>query len=175
MVVTIILAICILILSILVKLDSIGEFLLTNIICDLLATVIVLFLSLILVAFSPTKETQYSFNINALEDNIVTSGEIHNSGFSTRGYFNGELSYFFSRTMSKGEIIGHIPANKTYIKYDNKQKPHIEVHQKEDNPSEILGKFFFTDELKTKKTDYYVIVVPEGTISNVGEYSIDME
>lgn len=67
----------------------------------------------------PKAESYYTFNINSLKDNLVTSEEIHGGAFCVRGTIDGEISYFFSRTTDKGETIGHIPANKSYIKYDD--------------------------------------------------------
>lgn len=119
----------------------------------------------------PPRETSYwSFNINALQDNLVTEGE----WYGRRGHVDGELSYFYSRTLPQGEKIGHIPADKTYVKYDNDARPHIEVHQSQLDIPEWLYKVFWLDWMNDKHTDYYVIVVPEGTISVSGEYEIDM-
>jgi hypothetical protein len=93
--------------------------------------------------------------------------------FAVRGYFDGELSYFYSRTMSRGEIIEHIPANKTYIRYDNTVHPKVEVHTEElDIPEWVRENLIF--DLDSKQIDYYVMIVPEGTLKNSGEYNIDM-
>lgn len=123
----------------------------------------------------PNLESQWSFNINALKDNLVTEGEFHGSMFSTRGYVDGEISYFYSRTMSKGETIGHIPADKTYIRYDNTVHPNIEVHQRQIDVPKWMYKVFFIEMMNGKTLDYYVIVAPEGTITNTETYQIDME
>lgn len=48
-----------------------------------------------------------------MKDNLVTEGRM----YYRSGRIDGELSYFFSRTMDKGEIIGHVPADSSYIKY----------------------------------------------------------
>ena len=123
----------------------------------------------------PMEESQWSFEINALKDNLVTEGHLRGSRFSVRGYVDGELSYFYSRNMRHGEIIEHIPADMTYIRYDNNVHPKVEVHQKKIDTPEWMSKVFFIDFLNQKTNDYYVIVVPEGTISNSGTYQIDME
>ena len=104
---------------------------------------------------------------------MVTSGEIHGSAFYVRGTIDGEISYFFSRTTGKGEIIEHIPADKSYINYDDNKKPCIEVH--ENKTPEIVEKIFFTKWFNVKSIDYYVIIVPNGTISTDGTYEIDMK
>ena len=120
-------------------------------------------------------ETHYSFNINSLKDNLVTSGEIRGSAFCVRGKIDGEISYFFSRTTDKGEIIGHIPAEDCYIKYGEESKPHIEVHQTVHKFPNWLKKILWVESFNSPNTEYYVIFVPEGTISVDGTYQIDME
>lgn len=121
----------------------------------------------------PVETSQWQFNINALQDNIGVEGRFRYGG---RGYINDEPSYYYSRTMSKGEIIEHIPANKTYIRYSDTEKPHVEVHQKRiDIPTWMYKVFLCLEGMNEKTTDYYVIVAPEGTITNTGQYEIDMK
>ena len=146
-----------------------------NIVANVLNCLIVFAISIVAVSFCPKAESYYTFNINSLKDNLVTSGEIHGGAFLCRGTIDGEISYFFSRTTDKGETIGHIPANKSYIKYDDNKKPCIEVHQKNHKIPEIVEKLLFTKWCNGKSVDYYVIIVPNGTISTTGTYEIDME
>lgn len=136
---------------------------------------IVLLISAIVVGFCPKAESYYSFDINSLKDNLVTNGEIHGGAFCVRGSIDGEISYFYSRVTDKGEIIEHIPANKSYIKYDDNNTPCIEVHQENHKVPEFFNKLLFTEWCNDKTTDYYVIVVPDGTISVDGTYEIDMK
>lgn len=136
---------------------------------------IVLLISAIIVGFFPKEESYYSFNINSLKDNIVTNGEIHGGAFCVRGSIDGEISYFYSRVTDKGEIIEHIPANKSYIKYDDNKTPCIEVHQKNHKVPEFFYKLLFAEWCNNKSIDYYVIIVPNGTISMDGTYEIDMK
>ena len=154
---------------------TILEWLLCNVIFNCENAIIVFIISALVVFAYPRTETQYSFNINSLKDNLVTSGEIHGGAFCVSGNIDGEISYFFSRTMNKGEKIGHIPADKSYIRYDNEGNPHIEVHQKVNEIPKWVSKMFWTDWVNEPITDYYVIVVPEGTISTTGTYEIEME
>lgn len=151
------------------------EWILCNVVFNFANAIIVFIISAIVVFAYPKAETQYSFNINSLKDNLVTSGEIHGSAFCIRGSIDGEVSYFFSRTTDKGEIIGHIPAEDCYIKYDNEQKPHIEVHQTVHEFPNWLQKILWVEYWNSPNTEYYVIFVPEGTISVDGTYKIDME
>ena len=137
--------------------------------------IFVFIMSAIVVLCCPKAESYYIFNINSLKDNLVTSGEIHGGAFCVGGTIDGEISYFFSRTTDKGETIGHIPANKSYIKYDDNKKPCIEVHQKNHKIPEIVEKLLFTNWFNGKSVDYYVIIAPNGTISTIGTYEIDME
>lgn len=147
------------------------DWILCNIVLNIINLIVIFVISVIVVWVCPIVDTEYSFNINALKDNMVTSGVF----YSRRGYIDGEINYYFSRTMSEGEKIGHIPANKSYIKYSNEEKPHIEVHKKVNEIPKWASKMFWTDWLNWPITDYYVIVVPEGTISITGNYEIDME
>lgn len=131
---------------------------------------IVLFVGLCFVC--PDETSQWQFNINAMQDNLVTEGTFAYRG---RGHIDGELSYFYSRTLSRGEMIEHIPANKTYIRYSDTERPHVEVHQSRLDIPEWLTKVFFIKWMNEKQTDYYVLVVPDGTITNTGQYEIDMK
>lgn len=119
----------------------------------------------------PSETSQWEFNINAMQDNMVTEGH----WYGRRGNVDGELSYFYSRTMTNGEIIEHIPADKTYIRYSDTESPHVEVHQSRVDIPEWLTKVFFLEGFNTTNTSYYVLVVPDGTITNAGQYVIDME
>ena len=159
--------------------DSVPKLLLTwffgNIVLNCINFVVVLLISIIIVCTYPRIPTEYSFNINSLKDNLVASGEIHGGMFCVSGSIDGEISYFFSRTMNEGEKIEHIPAKDTYIKYDNKSKPHIEVHQTTHEFPVWLENLLFVKEIDKNITEYYVVVVPEGTISTNGTYQNDME
>jgi len=146
-----------------------------NICFNVINFIIVFIISAIVVLCCPKAESYYTFNINSLKDNLVTSGEIHGSAFCVRGTIDGDISYFFSRTTDKGETIGHIPADKSYIKYDDNKKPCIEVHQKNHKIPEIIEKLLFTKWFNNKSVDYYVIIAPDGTISTTGTYEIDMD
>lgn len=152
------------------------EQLLVNIVFNFVNAIIVFIISAIVVFAYPKTETQYSFNINSLKDNLVTSGKIYGSAFCIRGSIDGEVSYFFSRATDKGGgNIGHIPAKDSYIKYDEESKPYIEVHQTTHEFPDWLKKILWVEFLSSTSTEYYVIVVPEGTISVEGTYQIDME
>lgn len=118
----------------------------------------------------PEETSQWEFNINALEDNLVTEGRL----YGRRGHVDGELSYFYSRTLTMGEKIEHIPANKTYVQYSDTERPHVEVHQSRIDIPEWMNKVFWLEPFNTTSTDYYILVVPEGTITNSGQYAIDM-
>ena len=119
---------------------GITNWIIFNIFFNIINFIFIFIISAIVVYFCPKAESYYTFNINSLKDNLVTSGEIHGGAFCVRGTIDGEISYFFSRTTDKGEIIGHIPANKSYIKYDDSKKPCIEVHKKNHKISEIVEK-----------------------------------
>ena len=118
----------------------------------------------------PAERSHWEFNINALEDNLVTQGQY----YGRRGYVDGELSYFYSRSFANGEKIGHMSADKTYIKYDNDAHPPVEVHIKRIDVSDWMYKTFFLESMNKWSTEYYVLIVPEETITNDGQYEIDM-
>lgn len=155
-------------------LSDIGIWLTHNVLFNALNAGIVFLMSfcmlLILCFTCPSEKSQWQFNINAMQDNLVTEGNF----YGRRGHVDGELSYFYSRTMSLGEKIEHIPANKTYVRYSNDEQPHVEVHQSRIDIPEWMYKVFFLKGMNEKSTDYYVLVVPEGTITNTGQYEIDM-
>ena len=58
-----------------------------------------------------------------------------------------------SRTTDKGETIGHIPADESYIKYDDSKKPCIEVHKKNHKIPEIVEKLLFTNKINPNEID----------------------
>lgn len=155
-------------------LGDIGNWFLHNVLFNALNALIVFLVSfcmLLMLSFTcPSEKSQWQFNINAMQDNLVTEGNF----YGRRGHVDGELSYFYSRTMSLGEKIEHIPANKTYVRYSNDEQPHVEVHQSRIDIPEWLYKVFFLKDMNEKSTDYYVLVVPEGTITNTGQHEIDM-
>lgn len=151
------------------------EWLFCNFVFNFVNAIIVFIISVIVTSAYPRAETQYSFNINSLRDNLVTSGEIHGGTFCIRGSIDGEISYFFSRTTDKGENIGHISAKDSYIKYDDESNPYIEVHQTTRKFPNWLQKILWVELLNSVNTEYYVIVVPDGTISVTDTYQIDME
>ena len=151
------------------------QWFLLNIFFNVINFIFVFIISAIVVLCCPKAESYYTFNINSLKDNLVTSGEIHGAAFCVRGNIDGDISFFFSRTTDKGETIGHIPADKSYIKYDDNKKPCIEVHQKNYKIPEIIEKLLFTKWFNNKSVDYYVIIAPDGTISTTGTYEIDMD
>ena len=146
-----------------------------NIFFNVINLIFVFIISSIIVSFYPKAKSYYAFNINSLKDNLVTNGEIHGGAFCVRGSIDGEISYFYSRATDKGEIIEHIPANKSYIEYDDNKTPCIEVHQKNHKVPEFFNKLLFAEWCNNKSTDYYVIIVPNGTISVDGTYEIDMK
>ena len=137
------------------------------------ATVFVISLCVLVVcAFvCPEEKSHWEFDINAMQDNLVTESQ----WYGRRGSVDGEISYFYSRTMSMGEKIEHIPADMTYVQYSNTERPHVEVHQTQLNIPEWCNKVFFLKWMNGKHTDYYILVVPEGTITNTGQYTIDMQ
>ena len=156
--------------------SEIGYFVLANIMFDISAWLFITIISWCIVTFSPYEYTSYSFNINSLNDNLVTSGEIYGNRYSIRGSIDGEISYFFSKDTDLGEIIGHIPSDKTYIQYDNESEPYIEVHQRQNVVPEWTKKVFNTDDMiNDPEIEYYILVVPEGTIVIDGTYQIDLE
>lgn len=160
-------------------LKSVNEWFWTNIGMNLINWVTVILLSCLLffgLCFvCPSETSQWEFDINALRDNLVTEGEFRGSMFGIRGSVDGEISYFYSRSLSLGEKIEHIPANKTYVRYSDTDHPHVEVHQSRIDIPDWMYDVFFLKWMNNKQTNYYVLVVPEGTIVNEGTYEIDMK
>lgn len=138
--------------------DDIQGFILANIVLNIVNFICVLILSMFIVCFLPTQETSYEFKINSLKDNMTTEGYL----YGRRGYINDELSYFFSRSYADGEKIGHIPADKTYVKYNNEEHPHITVYQESSIVNKFVDKMTFVGAFDTTQTVKYIITVPEG-------------
>ena len=88
------------------------DWILINVFFNVINFIVVFIISIVVVWICPQTNTEYSFNINSLKDNLVTSGEIHGGAFCVSGSIDGEISYFFSRTMNESEKIGHIPAKR---------------------------------------------------------------
>lgn len=151
--------------------DNIQDFILVNMLLNIVNFICVLMLSQFIVCFLPKQETSYEFKINSLKDNMTTEGYL----YGRRGYINDELSYFFSRSYTDGEKIGHIPADKTYVKYNNEEHPHITVYQESSIVNKFVDKMTFAGVFDTTQTVKYIITVPDGTIETTGTYSIDME
>lgn len=157
-------------------LNDIGALTFINILLNVLNFFGVFFISMLMVLVlhntRPIETSHWQFNINAMQDNLATEGTFAYRG---RGHVDGELSYFYSRTLSHGEKIEHIPASKTYIRYSDTEHPHVEVHERCIDIPDWMYKVFFLKSMNDKTLDYYVIVVPEGTITNTGQYEIDMK
>lgn len=155
--------------------DTIGAWFTYNLLFQALNAMVVFVAScVVLLVFAntrPYERSQWEFNINALEDNLVTQGRY----YGRRGYVDGELSYFYARPMTYGEKVGHMPADKTYIRYDNDAHPHVEVHNTRIDIPEWMEDVFWLKFMNEWSTEYYVLVVPEGTITNDGQYEIDMK
>lgn len=160
------------------KKDVIYGFILSTIITFLVSGIFTLVV--ICLPVFPTYDYSYKFNINSMKDNLVTEGRM----YYRSGCIDGELSYFFSRTMDKGEIIGHVPADSSYIKYDDDVHPNIEVHQEKIDWDEATGWEVFDPWLclfeKSKHFEYsqekeYIITVPSDTLTEEGNYEINME
>ena len=154
--------------------------------CLLLSSIVTFFVSgiftliVICLPVFPTYDYSYKFNINSMKDNLVTEGRM----YYRSGRIDGELSYFFSRTMDKGEIIGHVPADSSYIKYNDDVHPNIEVHQEKIDWEKATGWKVFDPWLclfeRSKRFEYsqekeYIITVPSDTLTEQGNYEIDME
>lgn len=116
----------------------------------------------------------YSFNIKALNDNSRIEGEFRGSTFSSRGYIREELSYSYLREYGQGEKIEHIPADNTYIKYDDEIQPHITVYKERCAPTELMKFLFFDDFFNEERVIRYELTVPTGSVQN-DVYEIDME
>lgn len=175
MILFIIVAVCFLCTSLTdIKSEGVIGILLSNIAFNIVNFFACLSLSCLIFAGScfifPREESQWEFRINAMQDNLVTQGRM----YGRRGYVDGELNYFYSRTMNLGEKIEHIPASKTYVQYNNDDHPHVEVYQSRVDIPEWMNKVFFIEWMNQNQQDYYVMIVPEGTITTDGQYEIDM-
>lgn len=126
--------------------------------------------------FQTTTSGSYDFNIVALEDSLTTTGSYKRNIYASKGYIDTDLSYFYLYNTDKGYKNGHIPADKTYIKYDDVSNPHITVNYTTTQCPDWSVLFFFdmNDHEAQTITDY-IIVVPTGTITATNTYNIDLE
>lgn len=149
---------------------GIMNFILMNIFLNILNLAVVFAVSVLMILFLEPKHYNYSFDIKSLKDSSAIEGKIYYRGW----YINEEMNYYFLRDNEYGEIMGHIPASKTYIKYDNESYPHITVFKEIPKPAEWYRKIFFDFSYLRDKTVRYELVVPSGTtIEDV--YEIDLE
>lgn len=147
-----------------------------NIIFDFFGIVCIFILSVFISFIYPSENIYYSFNINSLSDNLTINGNTSGNIFCIRGSVNEELRYFFLKDTPLGEKIDSIPSDISYIRYDNIVDPYVEVHQTiKDYPEWMKKVFLLEGKFSGDTINYYVIVVPEGTISTNGIYNIDLK
>lgn len=147
------------------------KFIWLNIFCNFCSVLVVFIISFVVSFAWEMEPYSYSFDIYALNDQNRIEGRINRSAFSASGYINEEMSYFFIRDGKHGQIMGHIPANMTYIQYDDDVKPHITVYKEKSNIPEWAKKTLF--DFGKEMVDRYEIVAPNGSVVNT--YDIDME
>lgn len=144
-----------------------------SILFSVIAIIIVVFISFAAdILYSPQKEISETYNINCLQDNI-TSDSVKNGRIYM--YTDGDLEYYYSITTNKGDKIEHISSDDVYIKYDNDKHPCITEYRKIEVLPEWYKKIFLYIEKDFGIVDYYVITVPEGTVSVTDNYDIDLQ
>lgn len=153
---------------------GIRDFILLNLVLNAFSIVIVVIISFFASLLVEMEPYDYSFNIKALNDNSRIEGEFRGSTFSSRGYIREELSYSYLREYEQGEKIEHIPADNTYIKYDDEIQPHITVYKERCAPTELMKFLFFEDFFNEERVIRYELTVPTGSVQN-DVYEIDME
>lgn len=157
------------------RIKDISDWLAINIAFDILSIMAIFFLSLIISFFFKYQSYDYSFNINSLKDKVVTQGRLHGGMFAVRGTVDGEISYFYSRTMNYGEKVEHIPASKSYIKYSETDTPNIRVFKQRKEYPKWMDEVLLVNLLPNECLDHYEITVPNGTITTDGLYEINLE
>lgn len=114
--------------------------------------------------------------IYALEDNFITSGEMHGSLFYRSGYINETLNYFCLIDTSKGKTITNIEANNTFIRpLRDGETPNLEYHYKQ---SKVNNKFirkliYPLGEGTNEELDYCILKVPDESMPST--YNIDIK
>ena len=153
---------------------GIKSFVFWNLLLNVINITIVFLISFFATALIGMEPYNYSFDIKSLKDNNQIEGEFRGTVFSTRGYIGEELSYSYLREYEQGEKIEHIPANNTYIKYDDEIQPHITVYKERIAPTELMKFMLFDEFLDGERVIRYELTVPTGTVQN-DVYEIDME
>ena len=110
-------------------------------------------------------EYDYSYNIYALEDNMVING----NGGRLHFYIEQDMMYYHMANYKDGKKMYAVPKDKSYIVEDKNSNPKIEIYR---------GKPAINNWWNSKMYDYsgiveYKIVVPEKTIIN--EFNINMK
>lgn len=151
-------------------LNGIGEFVLMNLLYDFLSGMAILILTFVLGIILPKNPYDYSFDINSLKDTTTIEGRI----YGRRGYIEENVNYFFLRNYSYGEKMGHIPADKTYIRYSDEENPHIHVYKKKTCAPDWLYMLVPVSWFSADEVIRYELVVPNGSVIE-DTYEIDME
>lgn len=150
------------------------SFIFWNLLLNIANITIVFILSLFASALVEMKPYDYSFDIKSLKDNSQIEGEFGGSIFCTRGYIGEKLSYSYLREYEQGEKIEYIPADNTYIKYNDEIQPHITVYKEKCAPTELMKFLFLNCFFDGERVIRYELTVPTGTVQN-DVYEIDME
>lgn len=145
-------------------------FIFFNIAFNIMNFFAVFFVTLFLSFALPMEPYDYSFDINSLKDTTTIEGRI----YGRRGYIEEDMSYFFLRDDSYGERMGHIPADKTYIQYNDKVSPHITVYKEKTCAPDWLQKILPVNVFSLENVVRYELVVPSGSVIE-DTYEIDME
>lgn len=155
---------------------GIRYFVLSNVGFDIVVFIIILLISTFTSdIFMKTKIYNYSFDIYSLKDSSVIEGKIRGSIYGRTGYINEKMKYFFLRDYEYGKKICYIPANKTYINYDDESNPHITVYKSKDYAEGWIYKFLFDiSPLMDDQIIRYEVFVPSGSIIE-DTYEIDLE
>lgn len=151
-------------------LRGIREFVLVNLFCNFLGFTAICIIVFILGTTLLKKPYDYSFDINSLKDTVTIEGRI----YWRRGYIEENMNYFFLRDYSYGEKMGHIPADKTYIRYSDDENPHIRVYKEKTCAPDWLYTFVPVSWFSTDEVIRYELVVPSDSVIE-DTYEIDME
>jgi hypothetical protein len=115
----------------------------------------------------PIKELKldYQYNIYALSDNSSVSGGMF--------YFEQDFKYYHMADYKNGKKMYCVDRDQTYIVEDATATPHIEVYKMKMATNNKFVKFLYSGYDWIDKTEEYMIVVPQKTVSN--EFKVDLD
>lgn len=112
-------------------------------------------------------EKDSEWTIYALDDSIGASGRF----FLGSGRIDSDIYYYYVYNTVHGQKIGKLRASNVYLKYDD-DNHYIEKYNRHYN-DDLKTKLLVTQLFTKCEDSYYVIYIPEGSITN--DFTVDLQ